>query len=101
MVSWGFTSREFAERSSFGIKFANPSDTMSARSVHRLFLFKAFQPLLVIYLHTVALETCGVEVFLPFCLVELFEYTYSFFDEHFSHSLSKKTAIYSLVSLYF
>ena len=71
MVSWGFTSREFAERSSFGIKFADPSDTMSARSVHRLFLFKAFQPLLVIYLHTVALETCRVEVFLPFCLVEL------------------------------
>ena len=41
----------------FGIKFANPSDTMFAWSVHRLFLFKAFQPLLVIYLHTVGLKT--------------------------------------------
>ena len=44
MVSKGFTSREFAGRSSFGIKLANPCDTMLARSVHRLFLFKAFQP---------------------------------------------------------
>ena len=41
----------------FSIKFANPSDTMFAWSVHRLFLFKAFQPLLVIYLHTVGLRT--------------------------------------------
>ena len=30
MVSRGFTSREFADRSSFGIKLANPSDTMLA-----------------------------------------------------------------------
>ena len=30
MASSGFTSREFASRSSFAIKFANPSDTMSA-----------------------------------------------------------------------
>ena len=30
MVSWGFTSREFAGRSSFAIKFSNPSGTMSA-----------------------------------------------------------------------
>ena len=28
MVSRGFTSREFASRSSFGIKLANPSDIM-------------------------------------------------------------------------
>ena len=41
--------------------------------VRRLFFFKAFQPLLVIYLHTVVLETLillKVEFFLPFCLVE-------------------------------
>ena len=31
MVSRGFTSREFASRSPFAIKFPNPSDTMSAR----------------------------------------------------------------------
>ena len=30
MVSRGFTSREFASRSPFPIKFPNPSDTMSA-----------------------------------------------------------------------
>ena len=30
MVSRGFTSREFASRSPFAIKFANPFDTMSA-----------------------------------------------------------------------
>ena len=30
MVSRGFTSREFAGWSSFGIKLANPSDTMLA-----------------------------------------------------------------------
>ena len=30
MVSRGFTSREFAGRSSFAIKFPNPCDTMSA-----------------------------------------------------------------------
>ena len=30
MVSRGFTSREFASRSRFAIKFPNPSDTMSA-----------------------------------------------------------------------
>ena len=32
----GFTSREFAGRSSSGIKLANPSDTMLASRVHRL-----------------------------------------------------------------
>jgi len=30
MVTRGFASREFAGRSSFGIKFANASDTMPA-----------------------------------------------------------------------
>ena len=30
VVSRGFTSHEFAVRSSFGIKLANPSDTMLA-----------------------------------------------------------------------
>ena len=30
MVSRGFTSREFAGQSSFGIKLANPSETMLA-----------------------------------------------------------------------
>ena len=74
MVSRGFTSREFASRPPFAFKFANLSDTVSAcPHVRCLFLFRAFQPLLVIHLHTVVLETLillEVEFFLPFCLVE-------------------------------
>ena len=55
MVSRGFTSREFASQSPFAIKFPN---LLTPRlDVRRLFLFKAFQPLLVIYVHTVVLET--------------------------------------------
>ena len=42
MVSSGFTSREFAGRSSFGIRFANSSDTTPAWSVHRLFSLQGF-----------------------------------------------------------
>ena len=55
MVSRGFTSREFASRSPFAIKF----QILLTPCLHlrRLFLFKALQPLLVIYLHTVVLET--------------------------------------------
>ena len=70
MVSRGFTSREFASRSPFAIAFPNPSHTMH---VLRLFLFKAFQPLLVIYLHTVVetLILWSWIFFLPFCLVKL------------------------------
>ena len=66
MVSRGFTSREFAGQSSFGIKLANPSDTMLAWSVHRLFLFKAFQLFLVTYPHSVVLETLIDNVKLEF-----------------------------------
>ena len=66
MVSRGFTSHEFAGWSSFGIKLANPSDTMLAWSVHRLFLFKAFQLFLVTYPHTVVLETLIDNVKLKF-----------------------------------
>ena len=66
MVSRGFTSREFAGRSSFGIKLANPSDTMLAWSVHCLFLFKAFQHFLVTYTHTIVLENLIDKVKLKF-----------------------------------
>ena len=50
MVSRGFTSREFAGRSSFAIRLT---------SVRRLFRYKAFQPLLVTFQvhHAVVLET--------------------------------------------
>ena len=84
MVSRGFTSREFAGRSSFGIKLANPSDTMLAWSVHRLFLFKAFQLFLVTYPYTVVLETLIDNVKLKFFYLSVlwnyYAYTYSFFD---------------------
>ena len=66
MVSRGFTSHEFARWSSFGIKLANPSDTMLERSVHRLFLFKALQLFLVTYPLTVVLETLIDNVKLKF-----------------------------------
>ena len=55
MVSRGFTSREFASRSPFAMKFQIL--LTPCLHVRRLFLFKAFQPLLVIFLHTVVLET--------------------------------------------
>ena len=42
MVSRGFTSREFAGRSSFGIRFANSSDTTPAWSVQHLFSLQGF-----------------------------------------------------------
>ena len=102
MVSRGFTSGEFAGRSSFGIKLANPSDTMLAWSVHRLFLFKAFQLFLVTYPHTVVLETLIDNVKLKFFYLSVlwnyYAYTYSFFD-NISHTVCEKTAIHSLVCL--
>ena len=89
MVSRGFISREFAGRSSFGIKLAYPSDTMPAWSVHRFFLFKAFQFFLVTYPHTVVLETLIDNVKLKFFYLSVlwnyYAYTYSFFD-NISHT---------------
>ena len=102
MVSRGFTSHEFAGWSSFGIKLANPSDTMLAWRVHRLFLFKAFQLFLVTYPHTVVLETLIDNVKLKFFYLSVlwnyYAYTYSFFD-NISHTVCEKTAIHSLVYL--
>ena len=102
IVSRGFTSSEFAGRSSFGIKFANPTDTMPAWSVHCLFLFKAFQLFLVTYPHTVVLETLIDNVKLKFFYLSVlwnyYAYTYSFFD-NISHTVCEKTAIHSLVCL--
>ena len=102
MFSRAFTSHEFADRSSFGIKLANPSDTMLAWSVHRLFLFKAFQLFLVTYPHTVVLETLIDNVKLKFFYLSVlwnyYAYTYSFFD-NISHTVCEKTAIHSLVCL--
>ena len=103
MVSRAFTSHAFAGLSSFGIKLANPSDTMLALwSVHRLFLFKDFQLFLVTYPHTVVLETLIDDVKLKFFYLSVlwnyYAYTYSFFD-NISHTVCEKTAIHSLVCL--
>ena len=67
MVSRGFTPREFASRSPFAIKF----QILLTPCLHlrRLFLFKAFQPLLVIYQFIPLcskLWYCEVEVFFTF-----------------------------------
>ena len=104
MVSRRFTLREFAGRSSFGIKLANPSDTMPAWSVRRLFLFKAFQLFLVTYPHVIMLETLIDNVKLRFFYLSLlrnyYACTYSFFD-NISPTVCEKTAIHSLVCLMF
>ena len=103
MVSRGFTSHEFAGWSSFGIKLANPSDTMLAWSVHRLFLFKAFQLFLVTYPHTVVLETLIDNVKLKFFYLSVlwnyYAYTYSFFDNISHTEFVKKRPFTSLVCL--
>ena len=56
MVSRGFTSRQFAGRSSFGIKLANPSDHACMKCAPP-FSLQRFQLFLVTYPHTVELET--------------------------------------------
>ena len=102
MVSRTFTSYESACRSSFGMKLANPSDTMPAWSVHRLFLFKAFQLFLVTYPHTAVLQTLidnvKVKFFYLSVLWNYYAYTYSFFD-YISHPVCEKMAIHSLFCL--
>ena len=84
MVSWRSTSHEFAGRSSFGIKLANPCYTMLAWSVHHLFLFKDFQLFLVTYPHSVVLETLIDNVKMKFFYLSVlwnyYAYTYSFFQ---------------------
>ena len=98
VVSRGFTSPAGPPL----VKFANPSDTMLARGVHHLFLFKAFQLFLLTYPHTVVLETLIDNVKLKFFYLSVlwncYAYTYSFFD-HISHTFCEKTAIHSLVCL--
>ena len=75
---------------------------MLAWSVHRLFLFKAFQLFLVTYPRTVVLETMIDNVKLKFFYLSVlwnyYAYTYSFFD-NISHTVCEKTAIHSLVCL--
>ena len=104
MVTRGFASREFTNRSSFGIKFANSSDAMPAWNVHRLFSFQAVQPLLVTYLHTVVLETLILWSWsflftLQSCWISITDILTAFSITFFTQFVKKKPAIYSLVCL--
>ena len=89
MVSRGFTSHEFAGRTSFGIKLA---------SVHRLFLLKAFQLLLITYPHTVVIDNVKLKFFYLSVLWNYHAYAYVFFD-NISHTVCEKTTKHSLVCL--
>ena len=79
MVSRGFTSREFAGRSSFGIRFANSSDTTPAWSVHRLFSLQGFPNFGHISPYLCARNLNIVKMKFFFNLVELLR-IYSFLD---------------------
>ena len=92
MVSRWFTSR----------KFDVWSYPMLARSVHCLFLFRAFQLFWLTYPHTVVFETVIDKVKLNFFYLSVlsicYAYTYGFFD-NISHTFCEKTAIHSLFCL--
>ena len=106
MVTRGFASREFAGRSSFGIKFTNSSDAMPAWSVHRLFFSSRLSNL------------CWSHISTPLCskLLELWRWSFLFTFQScwiITHILTafsitvftqfvkkkKKLAVYSLVCL--
>ena len=82
-------------RSSFAINFPNPS--APCLHVRRLFLFTAFQPLLVTYLHTVVLETLKLWslIFFTFLSCRIITHMLTAFSITFlTHLNPKKTAIY-------
>ena len=104
MVSRGLASREFAGRSSIGIKFANLSNTMPVWSVHRLFFFKAFQLLLLTY-WSIPLSSKLIDIvkmiFFFFTFLShwiIYTYTYRFFD-NISHTCCKKEYGHPLLGL--
>ena len=82
MVSRGFASREFASRSSSGIKFTNSSDTMPPRSVHHLFSLQGF-PTFVGHISPYScarnFDIVKLKFYFSF-LLDYYVYTYSFFD---------------------
>ena len=72
MVSRGFTSRGFASRSPFAIKFPNPSDTMSACSPP--FSLQGFPTLaghISSYRCARNFDIVKLKFFLPLCLADL------------------------------
>ena len=82
MVSRGFTSCEFAGRSSFAIKFLNPSGTMSACAPP--FCLQGFPT----FVGHISSYSCARNfeilklIFFTFlcCRMNYYTYTYSFFD---------------------
>ena len=81
MVSRGFTSREFASRSRFAIKFPNPSDTMSACAPP--FCLQGFP------IFARNFEIGKLNFFYLSVLWIYYAYTYSFFD-NISHTFKKR-----------
>ena len=81
MVSRGFTSREFAGRSSFAIKFPNPCDTMSACAPP--FSLQGF-PTFAGHISSYRFARNFEIVKIIFCYLSLlynyYTYAYSFFD---------------------
>ena len=72
MVSRGFTSREFASRSPFAIKFPNPSDIMLACvPPFSLQGFPTFAGHISSYRCARNFDIVKLKFFLPFCLVDL------------------------------
>ena len=103
MVTREFVSREFAGRSSFGIKFENSSDAMPAWSMHSLFSLQGF-PTFIGHISPYCCARNFDIVKLKFSfylsvLLNYYVYTYSFFDSIFHTLCKKKPAIYSFVCL--
>ena len=86
MVSRGFTSREFASRSPFAIKFANPSDTKSAcEPPFSLESFPTFVGHTSSYCFARNFDIVKSNFFCLSALKNYYAYTYSFFD-NISHT---------------
>ena len=103
MGNRGFASREFADRSSFGIKFANSSDAMPAWSVHLLLSLQGF-PTFVGHIspYRCALNFDIVKLKFSFTLQSCWSITHiltAFSITFFTQFVKKKPAIYSLVCL--
>ena len=100
IVSRGVTSREFAGRSSFAIKFPNPSGTMSACAPP--FSLQGFRGSYIIghissYRCARNFEIVKLNFFYLSVLQNYYAYTYSFFD-NISHTFKQKNG-HSLLGL--
>ena len=91
MVSRGFTSREFASRSPFAIRFANPSDTMSACAPpFSLQGFPTFADHISSYRCARNFDIVKLKFFFYLSTLQTYyAYTYSFFD-NISHTFKKR-----------